>query len=718
MPNSSRLGRFRKVFIEQLEDRRLMASLPIQISIENLSPIGGLAVTPLWVGVHNGNFELGREGRPASEFGGLEDLAEEGITAGIGNRFDATTQGVDATIGAPGGFAGAPVIEPGESAIQILTVNDTRSNRYLSYASMLIPSNDAFFANLNARQFEIFDRGGNFRGPITIDIFGSQIWDAGTEVNNPQGGAAFSTEGGSSVDENGTIRRLSNLNNFIGTGLPTGSTLQSAFRSETPLFRITVSRADRPSGPVDRAGPRATLEATDVLTTDATNHSIRIVYSDPSGINVSRIGTDDIRVVGRNGQQLNVVGVTTDAPSTGIARTVVATYTLSARDGFFDSLDNSRYTVEWVHDAIRDIAGNRNNYERLGEFRVDTGTRLQVTVENLSPDNGLLQTPFWVSLHDGRFEIGREGQSASRFSGLELIAEEGDTSELAARFDSSSIGIDATIIAPGGFAGAPVFEPSEIASQVLDVRSPGSNRYFSYASMIIPSNDAFVANLDARFLELFDRAGNFRGPRTIEIFNRNVWDSGTEVNNANGGAAFSALGGTSTTESRVIARHAGLSNFIGTPMANGNTLGSTGVSETPLARITISLARSPSQPIDNSRPTALLTASDLNASTPFHEIKVSFFDPSGIKVSRISSENLQVIGQNGRRLRVELVSTDAVAGTNPRTVTATYRLSPQRGSFGRADNTTYSVQLRHNAISDLAGNSNLFQSLGSFRVTA
>ncbi len=98
-----------------------------------------------------------------------------------------------------------------------------------------------------------------------------------------------------------------------------------------------------------------------------------------------------------------------------------------------------------MHDGIRDIAGNRNNYERLGEFCVDTGTRLQVTVENLSPDKGLLQTPFWVSLHDGRFEIGREGQSATRFGGLELIAEEGDTPELAARFDSSSTGIDATI---------------------------------------------------------------------------------------------------------------------------------------------------------------------------------------------------------------------------------------------------------------------------------
>lgn len=88
MSKSHRLGRPRKVTVEQPEERRLMASVPIQISLENLSPIGGLAVTTLWIGVHDDTFELGRESRPASEFAGLEELAEEGFTAGISARFD------------------------------------------------------------------------------------------------------------------------------------------------------------------------------------------------------------------------------------------------------------------------------------------------------------------------------------------------------------------------------------------------------------------------------------------------------------------------------------------------------------------------------------------------------------------------------------------------------------------------------------------------------
>lgn len=68
----------RKLAAESLEIRNLMASLPLQVSIENLSPVGGLVATPVWVGFHNGQFEVGKLSRPASEFPGLELIAEEG----------------------------------------------------------------------------------------------------------------------------------------------------------------------------------------------------------------------------------------------------------------------------------------------------------------------------------------------------------------------------------------------------------------------------------------------------------------------------------------------------------------------------------------------------------------------------------------------------------------------------------------------------------------
>ena len=39
-------------------------------------------------------------------------------------------------------------------------------------------------------------------------------------------------------------------------------------------------------------------------------------------------------------------------------------------------------------------------------------------------------------------------------------------------------------------------------------------------------------------IPIFDAAGVFTGPRTIQIFGRMVWDAGTEVNNIANGPAF------------------------------------------------------------------------------------------------------------------------------------------------------------------------------------
>ena len=109
---------------------------------------------------------------------------------------------------------------------------------------MVIPSNDAFLANLTRQAHRLFDQAGSFLRPITINLFGRNVYDAGTEVNNPNGGAAFSTAGGNPQDENGVIHRHRGLDDFVGSGLPTGQNLQSAFRPETLLARITITQVD------------------------------------------------------------------------------------------------------------------------------------------------------------------------------------------------------------------------------------------------------------------------------------------------------------------------------------------------------------------------------------------------------------------------------------------------------------------------------------------
>ena len=145
---------------------------------------------------------------------------------------------------------------------------------------MIIPSNDAFIANLDPRQYELFDAFGRFTGSRTFPIYGSGVWDAGTEVNDPLGGAAFTNAGGDSVDELGVVGSHLGLDDFIGSALPTGDDLNSAFGAHTPLARITISLDDIPANPIDRRGPLATLDTSSVTDAGVKTHEVRVTYSD------------------------------------------------------------------------------------------------------------------------------------------------------------------------------------------------------------------------------------------------------------------------------------------------------------------------------------------------------------------------------------------------------------------------------------------------------
>ena len=149
----------------------------IKIKIENLAPTNGTLFTPLWVGVHDGSFDLFDAGAPASAQ--LERLAEDGNPGPLGTLFSSGMQGV---IFGPGIGAGSPpIFGPGGSGEIVLDLGTGATDLYLSFASMLLPSNDAFFGNGNPTAYKVRD-GGNVNGQ-SIMILGSQIYDAGTEVN-------------------------------------------------------------------------------------------------------------------------------------------------------------------------------------------------------------------------------------------------------------------------------------------------------------------------------------------------------------------------------------------------------------------------------------------------------------------------------------------------------------------------------------------------------
>lgn len=179
-------------------------------------------------------------------------------------------------------------------------------------------------------------------------------------------------------------------------------------------------------------------------------------------------------------------------------------------------------------------------------------TMVKVSVENLSPDHGTFLTPVWVGFHNGSFDIYDSGSPAS--AALERIAEDGNPGPLGADFAASGAG------SLGGVVGGAPIAPGDMVSGMfdLDAASPMS-RYFSFASMVIPSNDAFIANGDPMAWEIFDGAGHFLGADFI-VLGSMVRDAGTEVNSelpADTAFFGQTVPNTGATEGGVVTTHSG-----------------------------------------------------------------------------------------------------------------------------------------------------------------
>lgn len=176
-----------------------------------------------------------------------------------------------------------------------------------------------------------------------------------------------------------------------------------------------------------------------------------------------------------------------------------------------------------------------------------TTVRLKVTVQNLASEQGVFFSPFWLGFHDGSFDTFTVDESASL--PLEIVAEDGiiglefTTPEFQAFFERAIAAganlpaVEDTISSlfaaeePDGiqaiaFADFLGFPPSSEYTFTVDV-NPDTHTALSYASMAVPSNDGFVADIEP--IPLFSSEGVFL-PQEIEINGADVFDAGTEIN--------------------------------------------------------------------------------------------------------------------------------------------------------------------------------------------
>lgn len=151
-----------------------------------------------------------------------------------------------------------------------------------------------------------------------------------------------------------------------------------------------------------------------------------------------------------------------------------------------------------------------------------------ITLENAQPGRGVFLTPPWIGIHDGTFDTYDGGSVASVPLGgdeIERLAEDGNNGPLTVTFENRLPNAPQVqgVAGPTGPLG-----PRDRASVVLNV-NPSTDRYFSYASMVIPSNDAFIANGNPLAHQLFDESGNFTGQDFV-VSGDETNDAGTEVN--------------------------------------------------------------------------------------------------------------------------------------------------------------------------------------------
>jgi len=206
---------------------------------------------------------------------------------------------------------------------------------------------------------------------------------------------------------------------------------------------------------------------------------------------------------------------------------------------------------------MRFIFGLASIVLALSSARADL---IEFTITNKAPTGGVFLTPTFFGVHNGGFTLFTPGQSSS--AGLERIAEDGGPATLLLQ-SLRAVGGSGLVTTTG------VIAPGQSASVRLEV-NPAVDRFFSFATMVIPSNDAFIGN--PVLIPLFDASGNLigrSGSSALRISGAQVWDSGTEVNDElSNTTAFldQSVPDTGTAENGVVRLHAG---FLGSQRLGG-----------------------------------------------------------------------------------------------------------------------------------------------------
>ncbi|MBM4263076.1 MAG: PEP-CTERM sorting domain-containing protein [Deltaproteobacteria bacterium] len=214
------------------------APVSVRVAVENLAPTNSASFAPLRLGFHAGTFDAFNNGQVATA--PIVSVAEGGSGSDWFPAFAIADP--TAVLGSVGG-----ALLPGASASGTFIV-DSVINRFFTFASMVIPSNDLFIGNDAPTAFELFDAAGNLR-INSIGQTAGQIWDAGSETADPAN-AAFVVGGvnDNRTPQNGVVSfSFAELAVFNGLATAGGYVFDSsALTTGTNVYRISFTTSAVP----------------------------------------------------------------------------------------------------------------------------------------------------------------------------------------------------------------------------------------------------------------------------------------------------------------------------------------------------------------------------------------------------------------------------------------------------------------------------------------
>lgn len=216
----------------------------VRVSVENLAPINSVSFAPLRVGFSNGTFDSFDNMMTATA--PIVSIAEGG--SGV-DWFPAFAAAEPNSVRGTVVPSPAGPLTPGATGFSDFVV-DTAVNPFFTFGSMVVPSNDHFIGNDSPTQYRLFSGGGSELQLTSINQKASDIWDAGSELEDPIG-AAFLAIGTNALrtPENGVVHfEFSDLGTtFNGLVTGAGYTFDSQLSATTDIYRISFSIVPEPT---------------------------------------------------------------------------------------------------------------------------------------------------------------------------------------------------------------------------------------------------------------------------------------------------------------------------------------------------------------------------------------------------------------------------------------------------------------------------------------